>query len=511
MSELMYRRWQWLFWVAVIVAFFFNIHAFALFDLDEGAYAETTREMLVRGDFITTYMNGEPFYDKPIMMYWLQALSVAIFGINEFAFRLPSALASTAWVYIIVLFVRRFYNPRIAYMTGSVVALSLLVAFVGKAAIPDGVLNLLITASMLLIFLYYKDTRKRYLYGAYAVMALGFLVKGPIAVFVPLVSSFIFSLSKGQMQFWLRSLASPIGWVIFLVIASPWYVAAYLAEGQAFLEGFFLKHNVGRFSQAMEGHGGSVLYYVPVVLLGMLPFTALLFLIIKKIKEVVRDDLMLYLLIWFLVVFVFFSISGTKLPHYLNYGLTGLLILAGLYLDKLRSRVLSLLPQLFFFLLCLFIPEMLAGSDSKHAYYSASLMNSSEVFDFSYRLFFIAAIIATLYMMREQYFSLAGKLIVSGMVTVIAVSGFVMPAVANLLQQPIKNAALVARELDDNVVRYRMNMPSFSVYSQRIVRSTPPQPGDVVFTSPDYVPELGNVEYLYRERGVALVRVLPAS
>ena len=119
--------------------------------------------------------------------------------------------------------------------------------------------------------------------------------------------------------------------LLLLAIALPWYVAILLKEGRGFVEGFFLKHNVSRFSGPISGHGGSLLYYFPVVLLLSLPFTALLVPVAQRIRDVWRDDLQTYLLLWFAFVFVFFSLSGTKLPHYLLYGYTGLVLLMALH------------------------------------------------------------------------------------------------------------------------------------------------------------------------------------
>lgn len=501
-----------LFWAACATAFFFNLGAFPLFDLDEGAYAETTREMLARGDFITTHMNGEPFYDKPIMMYWLQALGVALLGIDEWAFRLPSALGSLAWAGTVVWFIGRVRGSEQGYLAGTVVALALLVAFIGKAAIPDGVLNFLLTLSMALIFLYYHERRRCWLYGAFAAIALGFLTKGPIAALVPLASSLLFALFTRQLGLWLRSVGNPVGIALFIAIAAPWYVLNYLREGQSFIEGFFLKHNLGRFSSAMEGHGGSLFYYVPVVLLAVMPFTSASLLVLRRLRDARHDPLLLFLLCWFGFVFVFFSLSGTKLPHYINYGLTGLLIASALYIERLRSPLLALLPPLLLLLLLLFLPELIGRSlaDIDNPYFHDSLQHYRDYFSVGYRAWMVASLLLCAALIPLHRIALRQRLLASGFVTVIAVSGWVLPAVGGMLQVPVKEAARQVRALDpaQRVISYRMNMPSFSVYSRRVVANTKPRPGDVVFTTPAYVAELGDSEELYRRNGVALVRVL---
>src|SRR3954465_11823731 len=103
---------RWLAVITVAASFFWMLGAAPLFDVDEGAFSEATLEMFQRGDFLSTYLNGEPRYDKPILIYWLQAASAAVFGVTEFAFRLPSALCAALWAGLTFLFARRAFGAR---------------------------------------------------------------------------------------------------------------------------------------------------------------------------------------------------------------------------------------------------------------------------------------------------------------------------------------------------------------------------------------------------------------
>src|ERR671939_1253971 len=94
---------------AVLASFFWMLGAPPLFDVDEGAFSQATLEMFERGDFLSTYLNGEPRYDKPILIYWLQAAAVALIGPSEWAFRLPSAICATLWAWLTYRFTRRYY------------------------------------------------------------------------------------------------------------------------------------------------------------------------------------------------------------------------------------------------------------------------------------------------------------------------------------------------------------------------------------------------------------------
>ena len=232
--------------VAVLGCFFLGIGGFPLFDLDEGAFSEATREMLASGNYLSTTLNGEPRYDKPILIYWLQATSASLFGINEFAFRLPSALAGSGWVVLTYLFVRRAASARQALAAGIITASALAVSIIVKVATADALLNLLISATLFSAYLFLRFHDRKYLYLAFAAMGLGFLTKGPVAVIIPGVVTFLYSALRKDIRGWLTLALNGRGIALFFAIAAPWYVTQYLVEGDGFFRGFFLKHNVER-------------------------------------------------------------------------------------------------------------------------------------------------------------------------------------------------------------------------------------------------------------------------
>jgi len=496
--------------LAVVASFFWLLGAAPLFDVDEGAFSQATLEMFERGDFLSTYLNGEPRYDKPILVYWLQAAAVALLGPSEWAFRLPSALCATLWAWLTYRFTRRYYGEERALLAAVVLATSLGVFIIGRAATADALLNTLIAASMFAAWLHLSTGERRWLYATHAAIGLGVLAKGPIAILVPFATTFLYCASRGELRRWARAVFDWRALLLLLAIALPWYVVILLKEGRAFVEGFFLKHNVGLFSGPVSGHSGSLLYYFPALLLLNLPFTALLVPLALRGRAIWRDPLQRYLLLWFAFVFVFFSVSGTKLPHYMLYGYTGLVILMAVHVDRLRSPAWALLPVLGFFLALLALPYGVhyALERVNDAYYGEALAAALGGFGTTYFAFCGVLSAIVLYAMLERTTPVSRKLIVFGFAAVTAVATLVVPVAGFAQQSAIKEAALLCRERDLDVVMWRLNAPSFSVYRGAPTPSRDPRPGDIVLTKASRLSELElPYDLLYLKRGVALVKI----
>jgi len=506
------RRMNVLAPLAVLASFFWMLGLAPLFDVDEGAFSQATLEMFQRGDFLSTYLNGQPRYDKPILVYWLQAAAVALLGPTELAFRLPSAISAASWVLLTFLFVRRNYGSERAFLAASLLATSLGVTIIGRAATADALLNCLIAASMFAAWLHLSTGERRWLYATHAAIGLGLLAKGPIAVLVPGAVTFLFCIFKKDLKTWLRAVFDWRALLLLLVIAAPWYAVILYKEGWGFVEGFILRHNVARFGGPMQGHGGSLLYYFPVLLALTLPFTALLVPVAQRLKAIWRDDLQTYLLLWFAFVFVFFSLSGTKLPHYLLYGITGLVILATLCAAELKTAFWALVPAVLLFVFFLLFPQIIEWVIPKinDAYYREALSNAGAYFSPGYFIFCGAGLAFLFYAMLERRFAPPPKLAAAGLLTVIAVSSLVAPLLGDVLQAPIKEAALLARARNLEPVMWRLNAPSFSVYRGAPTASREPQPGDVVITKARRLAELpaGTAyEFIYAKNGIVLVRL----
>ena len=511
----------WMLAAIVAFAFFWQLGTFPLVDVDEGAFTEATREMIAGGNYITPQKDGEPRYDKPILTYWAQAAAVRLLGCNELALRLPSAIASSLWVLALWLFVRARLDARTATVAGMVMALSLQVTLIGKAAIADALLNLFIALSFFELYRFYaRPAAGRHaapVLRAYLWMGLGFLTKGPVAVFFPVLVSLLFFWSEGALRHWLKAALAPLGWLIFVLVAGPWYLAIYLDDGPAFFASFFLTHNAGRFGEALQGHRGFFGYYFAVLPVILLPFTGWFLRLLPDWRAAWADPLARFLWLWFLVVFVFFSFSGTKLPHYRLYGCTPLVILMARHRDLLAGRWLAFVPPLILVTLMLLLPwvSRVAAALTTGAYETALFAEGIPLLGWTYLGEVLAGGLALVGLLRWSGPPLWQRLILAGIVQGLLLGGVLAPRVLDVMQAPVKEAALLARRLDLPTVAFHTSLPSFSVYRGASVPSRLPRPGELVFLRVDKLPQLARavpalqLALVYRRGPVALMLARP--
>jgi len=493
------------------MAFFVNLGNAPLFDRDEGAFSEATREMLESGNYVSTTLNGEPRYDKPILTYYVQAVGVALLGWNEWGLRLHSALAATLWVFLVWGFARREWDETTGWVAGFITATSLWVNVIGRAATADALLNLFLALSLFDLYRFWRGKRRSALYRVFLWSALGFLTKGPVAVAIPLAAALLLALVRGQLPRYLRAVFNPVGWLVFFGVAGPWYAAVYHRDGQAFIDGFFLRHNLNRFADTMEGHGGALYYYFLVVLVVVLPYTSLLLRTLARVRLANRSDLELFLWLWFGFVFLFFSVSSTQLPHYLLYGATPLFLLMARYREVLKSSFLALLPALLLTALLFFLPDLwnLAEPLVDDAFTVAIMSVAPEAFTLGYRLWTGLGLAAIVGLLAIKGWAPWERLMGAGLVTASVVALALFPTYGAIQQGPTKEAALLARAQGWDVVMWRLDMPSFAVYLEDITPLRPPEPGEVVFTRVTRLPNLEvPTEIVFQKGGIVLARAL---
>ena len=325
-----------------LLLFFYRLGALSLFDADEPAFAEAAREMLLSGDYITPHFNFQPRFDKPILWYWLIILAYKGFGIGEFAARCWSATFATGLVVTIYLFGRQVLSPRGALIAALAFAANVGTAILARAAVTDMALTFFVTLALVCFFSAVRaaDSARRQglLLIAYPAMALAVLTKGPIGLLIPLFIIGLLVMIRGRVGASLSRLRLLTGFPLFAAIALPWYLLVFNANGWDFVQGFLVKHHLVRYTGVISGHGGPIYYFLPVVVIGFFPWSGML---PKAFGELwsargrlrgdltPREELLLFGWLWFGVTFLFFSLSGTKLPSYIFPAFPALALLAG--------------------------------------------------------------------------------------------------------------------------------------------------------------------------------------
>jgi 4-amino-4-deoxy-L-arabinose transferase-like glycosyltransferase len=478
--------------------------------------------MLASGDWGHTTLDGADRWDKPILTYWLQAASAAVFGLETAAMRLPSALAAWAWAVVVALQVRSTHGLRSGIAAGTLLATSLGVALIGRAATADALLNLWLTLATLSLWRALpgdaapRGAGRRALRRAAVWIALGLLTKGPVALLVPgatvLLWTGVTALQAGRAGAWARFwqvqrplLSDGPAWALLIGIAAPWYAYALHRHGMAFVDGFLWRHNLQRYGGTLEGHAGSWAYYLLLLPLLMLPWSALLLPLLARLRTLWRDPADRWLLTWAGFVLVFFSASGTKLPHYLLYGLTPLAMLAGRQLSSSRQgehsptpltdRIATVGLTITFAglpLLALFM------SDAVQAHLQAStrpddallrqLLAGPGWLDGLPRW----SLVATAGLLLAGLARVGGRAgpLLAGLLLTLGLSHGLLPWWGDRLQGPVRELALQARALGATgnaapLVQWGLHQPSFSFYLGQPVPRRAPQAGEIALVRRD--------------------------
>jgi hypothetical protein len=380
---------------------------------------------------------------------------------------------------------------------------------VAKAAIADALLNLFISATLYALFCYDQNQRRIYLLAAYAGMGLGFMTKGPVAVVIPLMVILAYYASRKQWRRCLPVFVQPLGWCIFLLIALPWYVALYLKHGPAFFQEIFLVQNLGRFMKPMESHSGPFFYYLPVIIVGLIPFSTLLFYAARQIPQFWQKDTTRFLLLWFGFVFLFFSLAGTKLHHYIVYGYVPLLIFMAAQIDRCRNGWLLAVPLIVFSVLLQALPliagRILPGLDD--AFTRIVIAGALGEFGRTYHLLTACLLLAVLITATIKKLTIPTKAVIFGLLLTVFTNFYLIPKAGGILQAPVKSAALLAKAQGYEVIMWKMNYPSFYVYYGKTPLKRTPERDDVIITKAHNLKQLKAYTLLFEKYGIVLARI----
>ncbi|WP_103124020.1 ArnT family glycosyltransferase [Nostoc cycadae] len=352
-------------WLMLIgwIGYGWNLGSVGLVDETEPLFAEASRQMFVTGDWITPFFNGVTRFDKPALIYWCQAIAYSIMGVNEWAVRLPSALAAIAVISLAFYTVQwhlaqgdvvaQVERPTRRYLTAAiaaaVMALNPEMIVWGRTGVSDMLLTGCIASALLCFFLGYANEQgerehfsplppvprpvsssysllpNKWYLACYVLIAGAILTKGPVGIVLPGIVILAFLLYLGNLGEVLREMRPLLGLLIILALSVPWYALVIWRNGWNYINSFFGYHNLDRFTEVVNGHSAPWYFYFLVVLLGFAPYSVYLPAAFARLKFWQRSQwlvqersqqLGLFACIWFLGVFGFFTIAVTKLPSY---------------------------------------------------------------------------------------------------------------------------------------------------------------------------------------------------
>lgn len=324
---------------------------------DEPRYAQVAREMLQRRDFITPYLWGKPWLEKPALYYWRAMFAFKEFGIHDWTARLPSASFAFVLVVLIYLHIRRF--RRGGQLDAALITVSCAGIFsFARGASTDMQLAAPFCIGMLGWYAWYETDRKFWLFDLYFFVGAATLAKGPVAPVLALAIIFAFAALRREWAIIRRTFWWP-GAALYLAMVLPWYIAVQ-RRNPNFLRIFFLQHNIERFATNRFHHEQAFWYYLPIILLALTPWAVIA---VAAFWDAVRqsiaewrarrakyhymgtfragDAFPEFLVLWALIPIIFFSLSQSKLPGYILPSVPPLTILCGDYLNRMRDRGLK--------------------------------------------------------------------------------------------------------------------------------------------------------------------------
>ena len=359
LSKIYSQKWVQITFLLVFcfVLYFLNVGRWDLWNPDEPRYAQVAREMVNRGDWILMHYNGKIYPDKPPLFFWLIGFSSFLWqGFSSFSVRFPAALFGTLTVLLTFFLGQTLYSSRTGFLSGLILATSFLFAYLSTRANIDTTLTFFTTASLLCFFQWYRDVQDEaknqdkveikvkdknqnwFIYGFYVGMALATLAKGPVGFVLPLLVGLVYLLIQKDWR-GIRRMKFLPGMLLFAGIVLSWYLPALFRGGEDYLNATLFTHTIDRYAEGWA-KARPIYYYLYYFPMDFLPW--ILFLpaavaygysseMIKNRRE------FFFLLIWFVVIFLFLSLSKGKRSVYL----LPLYPAAGLMVGKLWDDFIS--------------------------------------------------------------------------------------------------------------------------------------------------------------------------
>ncbi|MBZ0105555.1 MAG: glycosyltransferase family 39 protein [Sulfuricella denitrificans] len=334
----------WLLLLAFALIWFSNLDYRHLVKPDEGRYAEIPREMVATGDWTTPRLNNIKYFEKPALQYWATATAYTLFGEHEWTARLWSGLTGFAGVLFAFFAGRRLFGADAGLNAALVLGSSLLYLGIGHINTLDMGVTFFMTLGLFGFLLAQHDAaspreNRVWMHVTWAALACSVLSKGLIGLALPGAVMVLYTLIQRDWGLWKR-LHLLSGLALFLLITVPWFVAVSIANPE-FFHFFFIHEHFERFLTKAHGRFHPWHYFVPILLLGILPWLVLMFESLFKAwkrENTQHFQVRRFLMIWAVFIYFFFSISSSKLPSYILPIFPALALLIGDLLAKLEPR-----------------------------------------------------------------------------------------------------------------------------------------------------------------------------
>jgi 4-amino-4-deoxy-L-arabinose transferase-like glycosyltransferase len=347
MNDKLSTKQVWWLVIAVAIIWFANLEYRTLVKPDEGRYAEIPREMVASGDWTTPRLNDLKYFEKPPLQYWATAVAYEVFGEHQWTSRLWAGLTGFAGIFLVWFAGLRLFGRVVADYAAILLGSSLLYVLIGHIDTLDMGVTFFITLGIFSLLLAQSETevkkQRNWMLLAWAGMALAVLSKGLMGLILPGTAVLIYCILQRDLTLLKRMHWFP-GLAVFFLIVSPWFYLVMKANPE-FFERFFIYEHFTRFTTKDLGRYQPWYYFVPILLAGALPWTVLMFdSAMRAWRGGVRADKAFsperFLLIWAVFIYVFFSVSGSKLPSYLLPMFPALALLMAVRLTQIRERVL---------------------------------------------------------------------------------------------------------------------------------------------------------------------------
>lgn len=362
--------------LAAGLVFFSGLGSFPLFNPDESLYAEPAREMLDTGEYITTLLNYVVRFTKPPLVIWAMAGCFQIFGVSEFAARFFGAACGVVLAACTYLFIAHRISPRAALPAGLTLASAPLFLGTAREAITDMPLSLFLAGAQMAFFNVqlngFKNPKISTLVGAYVLVGLAVMTKGPVGVVLPVAILFAWHLLKGDLLEALRGYRPLLGALIIAAISLPWFITEITITHGAYFQEFIVRENFQRFTANVDSHKQPVWYHLAAMAGGYFPWTLFLppaiYLLAAPYLKTIASELAsirqsgtrsilnmfgsasylralspanacaFYSLLWATITLVFYSASVSKLLPYTLPAFPALAVILANYLNECRQK-----------------------------------------------------------------------------------------------------------------------------------------------------------------------------